>query len=222
VIAAVAADTASRTPLGGHLWHLVAGLVPLVIAVAVVLLERVRGKELDRDDYLARPAARALLSADSFGISPSRLATRPRAPKPATAATRRPAGLTLAAIALVVAAGVHVLVMPEHFEESWLYGAFFLGTASAQLGAAALVWRYPTRLRLLAIGLASVAVVVLWAWTRAVGVPLGPGAGEAESLGLLDVIASAAEVVTAIGCLAATTPLRTGQLVRGVGASLHS
>jgi hypothetical protein len=228
VIATAVAETASRAPLAGHLWHLVAGIVPLVGAVIVVLIERLRGQEMDREDYLARPAARALLSADSFGIPRDRLASPdasagPRSTRPRRPSVSKPGLAVLAALGLLVAAGVHVAVMPEHFRESWLYGAFFLGTAGAQVGAAVLVWRYPTRARLLAIALASLAVVLLWAWTRVVGVPLGPGAGEVESIGWLDVVASAAEVVTAIGCLAAAaTPKRIAHPMRAVRASVPS
>lgn len=202
-----AAQAATSAPLGGHLWHLIAGVAPVVVAVVVVVVERIRDRgEPDARAYLARPAARALLSADSFGISPARLPQRktakaPRAPRPKS--LRRTTSLTLAALGLLAAAGVHVTVMPEHFRESWLYGAFFLGTASAQVAAAALIWLRPTRWRLRAIGGASVGVVALWAWTRVVGVPLGPGAGATESIGALDVVASAAELVTALGCFAA-------------------
>lgn len=219
---AATGQAAASAPLSGHLWHLIAGVTPLVVAVIVVIVERLRGTETSREEYLARPAARALLSADSFGIPANRLASpddslRPRKHTPAASSTRprRPRALLLASLGLLVAAGVHVTVMPEHFKESWLYGAFFLGTASAQVGAALLVWRYPTRWRLRAIAVASVGVVLLWAWTRAVGVPLGPGAGETESIGMLDVVASTAELITAIGCfVAASAPLPVQTLAR--------
>jgi hypothetical protein len=194
---------AGTGPVGGHLLHLIAGVVPLVVALVVVVFERLRATDSD-EDYAARPAARALLTADSFGHGgrvPPASAARPARVRQRRA--RRPAALTLAAVGLLVAAGVHVTVMPQHFRESWLYGAFFLGTASAQVAAAALVWLHPSRWRLRAIAVASFGVVLLWAWTRVVGVPLGPGAGETESIGLLDVVASTAEVITAVGCVAA-------------------
>jgi hypothetical protein len=69
------AQAAASAPLGGHLWHLIAGIVPLVVAAIVVLVERARRPRQTRDEYLARPAARALLTADSFGMSARRTAT---------------------------------------------------------------------------------------------------------------------------------------------------
>jgi hypothetical protein len=61
---------------------------------------------------------------------------------------RRPAApplLVLLAAATVVAAVVHVWVAPEHFAESALYGTFFVATAVAGIGYAALVLARPTR-----------------------------------------------------------------------------
>jgi hypothetical protein len=56
----------SSTPLGGHLWHLIALVVPLLIALVVVLVERLRPSK-DATDAAERPAARAVLTADAFG-----------------------------------------------------------------------------------------------------------------------------------------------------------
>lgn len=110
------------------------------------------------------------------------------------------AGLTSAG-----AAGVHFLVMPEHFEESWLYGVFFLVTATAQLGYAALILRRPSR-PLFAAGLAgAVMILALWLVTRLVEVPLGPGAGKVEAFSGLDILASSFEFVFLIACAGLVT-----------------
>jgi hypothetical protein len=69
VTAEVAQAAAASAPLGGHLWHLIAVVVPALVAVIVVVVERARGPRQSRDEYIARPAARALLTADSFGTS---------------------------------------------------------------------------------------------------------------------------------------------------------
>ena len=50
---------------------------------------------------------------------------------------------------LLVAALIHLRVMPEHFEEWWGYGAFFLVSALAQALYAPLVLRRPNRMVLL-------------------------------------------------------------------------
>lgn len=103
--------------------------------------------------------------------------------------------LVLIAAASVVAAVVHVWVAPEHFDESALYGTFFVATAVAGIGYAALVLARPTRGVLLAGVLGNAAIVALWLVTRLIAVPLGPGAGETEPFGALDLLASGAEMV---------------------------
>jgi hypothetical protein len=64
--------------------------------------------------------------------------------------------------------------------------------------------RWPRRW-LVRLGIAgNLASIGLWAWTRAVGIPfLGPGAGETEPVGTLDVVAKLAEggIVVTLGVL---------------------
>jgi hypothetical protein len=110
--------------------------------------------------------------------------------------------LLLAVAGCLAAAAIHVDVAPEHFRESAVYGAFFVAVALAQIAAAWVLWRRPILTCLRVVALGSLAIVALWAWTRSVGVPLGPDAGHTEVVGLLDVLCASAELVTAIGCLA--------------------
>lgn len=108
-----------------------------------------------------------------------------------------------AAATTVASAAVHLSVIGEHFRESALYGTFFVVLAALQLAwAAGLVLR-PSRAWLSAGAAASVLVALLWLATRTVGIPLGPAAGELEGVGAPDVLASAAEVVTAALAVAA-------------------
>jgi len=124
-------------------------------------------------------------------------ASRPRVVMPLTGA------LVIAALASIVAAVVHLTVVPEHLRESGLYGAFFIGAAAAQFGSAVLLVRTRSQslVRLVAVG--NSAVIVLWLCTRLVGIPLGPDAGETEPFQLLDVTASTCEALAVIGCVAA-------------------
>ena len=48
--------------------------------------------------------------------------------------------------------------------------------------------------------LGNAAIVVLWVITRTIGIPLGPMAGEIESIGVLDTTSKIAELATII-CL---------------------
>ena len=110
-----------------------------------------------------------------------------------------------AAAALSLLAGLlHLWVTPEHFEEWWGYGAFFLVAGAAQILYVPIVLLWPTRIILL-LGIAgNLAIVVLYLLTRAVGIPLfGPEAGEVEGFGFLDVCATASELGIAVALGAA-------------------
>jgi hypothetical protein len=90
---------------------------------------------------------------------------------------------------------IHVRAALDHFDEYVPYALSFVGLAALQLiwGIAAL--RRPSR-RLWAIGAAgNLAVVVIWALSRTSGLPIGPDARAAETVGLLDLIATLDEVM---------------------------
>lgn len=123
-------------------------------------------------------------------------------PRPgAQRATTSPGSVAIAQqvafLGLCAAAGMHLAVMPDHFRESWIYGAFFAIAAPVQIALACLVLSRARRAELSAALAFSLAVVVLWAITRFVGVPIGPNHGATEQLGVLDIFATVAELVTA-------------------------
>ena len=99
---------------------------------------------------------------------------------------------------------IHLWVMPEHFEEWWGYGTFFLVAAAAQVLYIPLLVRWPNPSVLL-LGIAgNSAIVLLYLLTRVVGVPLfGPEAWEVEGVGIIDLCATMSEVaiVAALGGL---------------------
>src|SRR5262245_26076297 len=77
----------------------------------------------------------------------------------------------IAAALSLVAAGIHLWVMPEHFAEWWGYGVFFLVAAAAQALFAAALLRAPS-LALLRLGIiGNLAIIALWTVTRTVGIP---------------------------------------------------
>ena len=77
------------------------------------------------------------------------------------AAPARPVRVLYAAAALsLLAALVHLWVTPEHFEEWWGYGTFFLIAAAAQFLYAALLLRRPKG-RVLGLGIAGNLAIVL-------------------------------------------------------------
>lgn len=149
--------------------------------------------------------------------------------------SRDRSALQVACLGLCAAAATHFAVMPAHFRQSWLYGAFFLCAATAQLVLAGAVLVHPTRPLLTAVLAGSLAVVVLWTVSRFVGIPIGPDNGATEQIGALDVLATLAEVATALACLvvlrtglarpawrwsAWTLPLRLALLAASIGVPL--
>lgn len=133
---------------------------------------------------------------------------RTRPELPSTSALR------LAALASVVAAGIHVVVAPEHFRESALYGGFFVAAAACQLAGAAALLAFRSRLLTGFVAGGNAVIVVLWLLTRVVGIPIGPQAGEIERFQLLDVSASTAEATVVVCCLLALH--RVTRLARSV------
>lgn len=105
----------------------------------------------------------------------------------------------LAAALSLAAAGIHFAVAPEHFDEYWLFGWFFIVVAWLQaIWALALVGFASRRLVLIGGISLNVAVVGLWLWTRTIGVPVGPDSGATEAFGWADIAASGLEVGTAV------------------------
>ena len=107
-----------------------------------------------------------------------------------------------AAALSLLAALIHLWVIPEHFEEWWGYGSFFLIAALAQGFYGAALIRWPRKpLLLLGIG-GNLLIIVLYLVTRTVGVPIfGPHAREVEGVGVVDLCATVSElgIVLALG-----------------------
>ena len=114
-------------------------------------------------------------------------------------ATGRERTLYAAAALSLLAGLIHLWVTPEHFEEWWGYGVFFVVAGAAQILYVPIVLLLPTRIVLL-LGIAgNLAIVVLYLLTRTVGIPFfGPEAGEVEGFGFVDVCATTSEVGIAV------------------------
>ena len=99
----------------------------------------------------------------------------------------------------LLAALIHLWVVPEHLEEWWGYGAFFSICAAAQGLFALGLLRWPAR-PLLLLGMAgNLSILILWLVTRTTGIPLGPHAGETEMVGALDLACTLAEAGIVVG-----------------------
>ncbi len=125
--------------------------------------------------------------------------------------------IKIAGLLSITAAFIHSYVIPEHLNEWWGYGAFFIAATVLQAlyGIVVLLqpWRYEkdgTRrmssagyerpLYLLGI-FGNVAVMGLYIVTRTVGIPLfGPEAGEVEPVTVIGLLSKTTEALTII-CL---------------------
>ena len=99
------------------------------------------------------------------------------------------------------AAGIHFAVTEVHFEEYWLFGAFFLALGWFQTLWAILVVASPHRLVFLIGALANGATVALWTVTRTTGIPIGPNAGMPEAAEMVDVLSTVFEILVVLGCV---------------------
>jgi hypothetical protein len=119
------------------------------------------------------------------------------AASPGNADRFRPEPVLLTAALAWAAAVIHAVAAPEHLAESALVGGFFLVVAPLQVLWGAWTYRRPERRLLLGGASGSLAIVALWAFTRTVGIPAGPDAWQPEPVGVLDVVATADELLTA-------------------------
>ena len=124
----------------------------------------------------------------------------------------------MAALSLI-AALIHLWVMPEHFDEWWGYGTFFLVCAVAQAIYAPLLLVRPNRTIIL-LGIAgNSAIVLLYLCTRVVGIPIfGPEVWEVEGVGIIDLCATSSEaaMVVALGALLSTGTVRVRATLIGI------
>ncbi|MDP9243242.1 MAG: hypothetical protein M3O84_08730, partial [Actinomycetota bacterium] len=123
-------------------------------------------------------------------------ATAPTTAERATGLVPWLAGLSAAS------ALIHGAVVPEHLAEFPLFGIFFAVVALSQaFWAIALLGWGPSRPLLRWSVLLNVGIVLLWAVSRTVGLPLGPDTGTPEAVGAIDVLATIYEVALIAGSL---------------------
>lgn len=108
-----------------------------------------------------------------------------------------PAALVAANLSLL-AAVVHVWLAPSAARDWWAYAAFFLGTGLAQAAFTVLVLVRPGTLVYQAGIWTNVVVVATYAWSRSVGIPMGPLEGVVEPVAILDLATTAAEMALVV------------------------
>lgn len=112
-------------------------------------------------------------------------------------------GAFIAALASGSAGIIHLSVVAEHMVEWWVSGAFFLVVGVAQLaGALVLVRSTPGALASAAV-VGNAAVILVYVFSRTVGLPVGPehGGHQLEGFDPLGLAATAAEVLVVASLL---------------------
>jgi hypothetical protein len=122
-------------------------------------------------------------------------------------------------VCVIVSGSAHGLVTQQHFQEWWGYGVFFLATAICLIGfGLALITdaidpRYMPgdvhrlrRLMYAAGAIGNVSILALYMITRTVGIPLGPGSGLVEQVGVIDVVAKMSELLALPCCSSKHVP----------------
>lgn len=184
------------------LLHLVHGMiigVGAVVVVAMLLPTRWRHRRSLTElktaaaagTVVERAELRAAAELSEVGDASDRALDRPRSQSGR-------GWLVAAALASVVAAIVHGAVGPQHFEEGLRFGLFFVVLCTTQLAFAVLIVRRPSCGLVAANLLINLMTVLIWSLTRTVGLPFG--LAEVESVGWLDIVATAAEVLLIACC----------------------
>ena len=154
---------------------------------------------------------RGELARRSGRVPDARPAPQEPAPQePAPQGTAASDAMAAAAMLSVGAAVIHALVVAEHFEESSLFGIFFVSAAVLQAAWAIALWRKPSRGLLVAGVIGNALVAAIWALSRTTGLPVGPEPWEAEPVGLADTVSTLFEagiVVLAVVALRSRSAL---------------
>ena len=140
----------------------------------------------------------------------ARTATPTRTEQPAVRRQDLTATQLSIALASLFAGVIHLAVTPEHLEQWWAFGAFFIVTGLFQLAFALVVVRRPTW-PVAVTGIAvNLGIVLVWVVSRTTGLPVTPpvditsheGTHVIEGVGPADLAATGAELL--VVCLLVT------------------
>ena len=129
--------------------------------------------------------------------------TSPPQPQPTKRRERfdpSPAALRIAASLSIAAGIIHLVMVPSHAGESLAEGVGFALAGWFQLVAAWLFLSRRVRNHLVPIAVANVLFIGAWVWSRTAGIPFGAHAGQAESVGFVDVTTVALETALLLWC----------------------
>jgi hypothetical protein len=104
------------------------------------------------------------------------------------------------ALVSLAAAGIHFALIGDHVDEHVAFGLFFAVVAWGQALWAVAMLIAPVRWLLVAGLAGNLAVIVVWALSRTIGLPLGPDPWSPEAANSADLLATGLELAIVIGC----------------------
>jgi hypothetical protein len=110
------------------------------------------------------------------------------------------------------AAAIHFAVLPQHMELDFREGLAFLGLGWFQVMWPPVYLLARTRLVAAVALVVNLGVIVVWVLSRTVGLPIGPRPWEAESIGALDLFATAFEIALLAILIPRVLPRRFAEL----------
>ena len=111
-------------------------------------------------------------------------------------------------VGLLAAAAIHATVIREHLDEWHAAGVFFILLTIAETAAAAMVLVRLRAAAFLTTVVVSAGPILLWLYSRTIGLPFGPEAGLPEPVGLADLAACLLEATTLALAFALLRPHR--------------
>jgi hypothetical protein len=179
----MSAITKSSQYPGGHpLWHFL-----IVAGGAIAVFIAIKAKESWDRQFQPR---RANLAARADNPTPR------HAPASWQLPTLPILGLAMLSIASAV---IHVSVTAEHFQEAFIFGAFFLVASTAQAACAVLLLYRPSRMLVIVAAAGNAAIIALWTTTRTIGLPIGPEPWHPETVGTRDIVSTLCELSLVLG-----------------------
>jgi len=97
--------------------------------------------------------------------------------------------------ALLGSAAIHATLVPDQLTQWPAAGTFFIMLTAAELVIAALLLTRQRRATLIAAVVVSAGPLLLWLYSRTIGLPVGPAPGRPSAVGLSDIICCALEIV---------------------------
>jgi hypothetical protein len=103
------------------------------------------------------------------------------------------------AISSIATGVIHAGVVPEHLEETALFGFFILAAAFEIAWAMAVLFRPAVIVYTTISALANGATIGIWLLSRTIGLPIGPEPWMPEPMQSLDVAATSLELLLVVG-----------------------